>query len=115
MSKDIKLKEFFCTSCGKAFFLFGRGSTKYCSDLCRAQGPRSAWESRGKLQKKIDVERKDRKGKGRKRRVMCIETGEIYNSMVEAQKITGVNKNTISRCCSGFLKSAGGYHWELVD
>ena len=47
------------------------------------------------------------------KKVICIETGEIFNSMTEAQKIKKVNN--ISLCCSGKYKTAGGYHWRYYE
>lgn len=47
--------------------------------------------------------------------VRCIETGKEYTSMKEAQRFTGISNNTISRCCRGTQKTAGGYTWEFID
>ena len=44
--------------------------------------------------------------------VRCIETGEIYPSTMEAQRVTGINNASISRCCRGERKTAGNLHWE---
>lgn len=49
-----------------------------------------------------------------KYKIFCIETGVTYNSMKEASDITGVNYGNISSCCSGRLKTAGGYHWKKI-
>lgn len=38
-----------------------------------------------------------------------------YASAVDAQKATGINRNSIRRCCKGFLKHAGGYVWKNMD
>lgn len=46
--------------------------------------------------------------------VKCIETDVVYESARQAQMQTGVNRNNISSCCSGRLKTAGGYHWEKI-
>lgn len=46
------------------------------------------------------------------KKVKCLETGQVFNSMREAEEAYGI-KN-ISRCCSGKRKSVGGYHWETV-
>ena len=45
--------------------------------------------------------------------VQNIDTGEIYNSLKEAARSCGLKSGaTISDCCKGKLKTAGGYHWE---
>lgn len=47
------------------------------------------------------------------KKVKCIETGEVFNSIAEAGKKYGTNH--ISGACRGERKTAGGYHWEYVD
>ena len=50
------------------------------------------------------------------KKVLCVETGIIYNSIREAERITGVYNTNISACCLGRYKhkTAGGYHWEYI-
>lgn len=47
--------------------------------------------------------------------VWCVELQRMFKSMREAEKETGVPHGTISRCCRGTLKHAGGYHWERYN
>ncbi len=49
------------------------------------------------------------------RRVRCVETGVEYNSIREAGRIIGINRNSICNCLSGCSQTAAGYHWEYVD
>lgn len=35
-----------------------------------------------------------------------------FNNQVEAAKETGVKQGSISNCCRGFSKTAGGYKWR---
>lgn len=46
--------------------------------------------------------------------VICVETGIVYLSTLEAQRQLGVNHGSISRCCSNKQNVAGGYHWRYV-
>ena len=39
----------------------------------------------------------------------------IYNSMSEAERMTGIPNSNISKVCKGERKTAGGYHWEVVE
>lgn len=57
------------------------------------------------------------KNSATKRRVQCVETGEIFRSLLDAQKRTGIDRTVISRCCAGkpHSKTAGGYHWRFLD
>lgn len=43
-------------------------------------------------------------------KIICIETGKVYNSVKEAELVN--NSFHISRCCSGKRKTSGGYHWQ---
>lgn len=47
------------------------------------------------------------------KKVLCIETGIIYDNCVEAKKATGASK--VGECCRGRRKKSGGYHWRYVD
>lgn len=49
-----------------------------------------------------------------KRRVRNIETGEIFNSIVEAAEKYNIVPTHISRVCRGERNKTGGYHWEYV-
>ena len=47
--------------------------------------------------------------------VICVETGEIYNSLKEAGEKTGINYTNISSVLRGKHKTAGGFHWERYE
>lgn len=49
------------------------------------------------------------------KKVICIETGQVFDSIKEAGEVLNVNKDSISKCCRGVGKTAGGYHWEFVN
>lgn len=74
------------------------------------------WNKGKKMDKsscqKISVAKKGKKSPKRKK-VLCVEENKIYNSIVEAETLTGI-KN-ISRCCLGNTKRAGGYHWQYYN
>ena len=59
--------------------------------------------------RKISLSRKDKK------RVRCIETGEIFESLSEAARKYNSRHSDISRACRGLRNVAGGKHWEFVD
>lgn len=54
-------------------------------------------------------------GKGRKKKVKCIELNTIYDSQLEASRITGIGQQSISKAVNGKQRTAGGYHWEIID
>lgn len=51
-----------------------------------------------------------------KKKVMNVDTGITYNSLEDAAKSCGLLQgDTISLCCKGKQKKAGGYRWKFVD
>ena len=53
--------------------------------------------------------------KKRSKPVRCVETGIIYSSAKEAERLTGIRNGNINSCCNGRCKTAGGYHFEYVN
>lgn len=49
------------------------------------------------------------------RRVRCIETGELFNSINDACNKYNIRRTGITACCSGKQHLCGGFHWEYVD
>lgn len=48
------------------------------------------------------------------KRVLCVETGEVFPSTHEAERQTGINTGHISKVCSGKRETTGGFHWKFV-
>lgn len=48
------------------------------------------------------------------KQVRCITTGEIFGSIKEAQRKTGIARANITACCKGRRHTAGGYKWEYI-
>lgn len=57
----------------------------------------------------------ERQAKTISKRVRCVETGEIFDSIMEVERKIGLPNSNVSRCCKGKRKTCGGYHWEYVD
>ena len=49
------------------------------------------------------------------RKVLCLETGIIYESITNASKLTGICRTNIGKCCNKQMLSAGGCHWIFYD
>lgn len=49
------------------------------------------------------------------KRVVCVETGTIYESINSAARDTHVEQSNISRVLCGKQRTSGGYHWKYVD
>lgn len=61
--------------------------------------------------RKMSEAMKNRKDLSKK--VLCIETGEVFESTRDAQRKTGIYCSGISMVCNGKLKTAGGFHWKF--
>lgn len=47
-------------------------------------------------------------------RIRNVETGEVYDSCVEASLVYKCTRQNISMACCGRTKTACGYHWEKL-
>ena len=68
--------------------------------------------------KKYMIEQIKIKNKGKKpvtmKRVRCIETQEIFESVAQASKTYNIQACHISGCCKGKRKTCGNKHWEYI-
>lgn len=48
-------------------------------------------------------------------KVLCQETGEIFNTFRQAERKLGVHNRSIKYVCDGKRKVAGGYHFEYYE
>ena len=48
-------------------------------------------------------------------KVLCVETGIIYDSGKQASELTGTCRSSISNCLNGKRNKAGGFHWKEVS
>jgi len=49
------------------------------------------------------------------KKIICVETKEVFNSQLEAQEKTGTNHKYISQCCTGRQNTTGGFHWKYYE
>ena len=49
------------------------------------------------------------------KKVINIETNEIFENLIEAAKSIGKSSKLIGQCCNGKCKTAGGYHWKYIE
>lgn len=47
--------------------------------------------------------------------VICVETGQRFDTLTEASEWAKVNISNISACCRGRIKSIGGYRWKYAE
>lgn len=58
---------------------------------------------------------KERSAKSRQKKVICLETKEVFDSVTEAAKAVNINPSNISRCLTGRHKTAASYHWRYYE
>lgn len=49
-----------------------------------------------------------------KKRVVCLETGQVFDSVKDASESNHINYSSLSSTLHGRQKTAGGYHWEYA-
>lgn len=49
------------------------------------------------------------------KKVVCLETGEVFKSAVFASRCLGLNSSAVSGSINGKSKSAGGFHWKYWE
>lgn len=51
------------------------------------------------------------------KKVLCVETNVIYDSINDAVRATGIQKGGISKCCRKVphYNTAGGFHWKYCE
>ena len=49
------------------------------------------------------------------RKILCVDTDEVFNNAKEASKKTGANSSSIIRCCNGNCKKAGKLKWRYYE
>lgn len=53
--------------------------------------------------------------KGVAKPVLCVETGEIFETGAAAAKAVGRSPSAVSSALCGKIKTAGGYHWQIYE
>ena len=91
------------------------GSTKKVWWRCMKCG--SEWQSAPYSRSRLCCRSCNQKDAGlkRRKRIINIDTGEIYDSVSDVEMKTGISVQCIGLCCRGKLKTAGGYHWKYVE
>lgn len=89
----------------KRGYIYDAEMLKYLSDL--RKGEKNGFYGKHHTNEAIEKNRK-----AHCKKIVCIETGKTYNSILEAAKECNVNSTCISLCCKGSSVTAGGYHWK---
>lgn len=123
VSKETKLKLSESHK-GQIPWIKGRKHTDYSNELNRQKHlGKTAW-NKGKVfgdssKNKMSVSKKKLYENGwlpsNTKKVICLETGIIYNSAREAGRLLNLSSAHISSCCTGNRKSTGGFHFQHFE
>ena len=58
---------------------------------------------------------KERSAKARSKKIQCIETQEVFDSIKDAAKAINRSTGNICDCLAGRNKTTAGYHWKYYD
>lgn len=75
------------------------------------KGEKSFWYGKNHTEESIE---KMRASATNKRKVRCVETDVVYESINEAGRMNNINFRNIHTVCTGGRNTAGGFHWEFV-
>lgn len=50
----------------------------------------------------------------RAKKVVCVETGEVFNTVTDAARYIGKTNTHLCACCKGKVQTCGGYHWRYA-
>lgn len=75
---------------------------------------RKRW-SKQRSGRKLTPEWKAKIGKACQKKVVNLDTGEIFDSLKEAAEKYGIPATHITRVCKGRRKKTGGYRWQYYE
>ena len=81
---------------------------KYNIQHAQDNGHHRAWTDTDREKGKI------KRLKSVRKKVLCVDTNEIFESITAAAKAKKTHVQNICHCCNKKLNSAGGYHWEYA-
>lgn len=105
-----------CDYCGKTFErrpseIIGREHL-YCSQNCKNRHQKTMLK--GRSNPNFGNHKVAGANNGRAKKVLCITTGEVFNSAIEAGIKYGIKRGGIPACCRGEQKTAGGKEWKYL-
>ena len=95
---------------------------EWCDDKYNVNyGTRNERGAEKRKGKKHTEESKNKISESHYKKIKCVTTNEIFNSIIEASENYNINKSNITQCCRGKRKSAGKHPitgeklvWEYV-
>lgn len=99
--------------------LVGEKNPNYGKKLTAEQRAEIGRHSKGRLHteeyKEMMRQRMSGANNHKSRKVVCVETGEVFVSLSDVARSLGIGVSNISACVRGEQKTAGKYHWKYYD
>lgn len=80
-----------------------------------AQAGKEYWQEHPDEKKKVLEKMHNNAREIRSKQVICLETQEVFFSAREASLKLGLNPASISKACTGKVKTAKGHHWQYIS
>lgn len=96
---------------GRKGICVGESHPMYGKQLSAETRSKISAANRGKRKKRTEEHCK-RISEVRSKPIVCVETGVLYGSALEAEMQLGINRGNIGSCCTGKRKTAGGFTWR---
>ncbi|MBQ3642435.1 GIY-YIG nuclease family protein [bacterium] len=92
----------------KRGYIYDAEMLKYLSDI--RKGEKNGFYGKHHTEDTLKINRE-----AHSKKVVCIETGVVYQSIKEASNKMNLNKTCIGLCCNGKSITCGGYHWRFYE
>nr|DAP07818.1 MAG TPA: intron associated endonuclease [Caudoviricetes sp.] len=63
----------------------------------------------------INTIRSNQYNQANRKRIFCVETATVYESLRECEKALGMSRTQISRIAKGLVKNTRKYHFKFID
>lgn len=98
---------------------WNKGLTKETDERIRNAKPSSTSWKKGHLNSPEAMQRAHEASRGENskvaKKVVCVETGEVFVSGADAARKYNCYPANISRCLHGTIKTAAGLHWKFLE
>lgn len=124
ISKTLKRKRIICIETGIVYESISeaarqtgirRENLKAAVNRSRSSAGNYHWAETTDIERIQKLRQLNGKHKAAKRKVLCVETGTIYESITEAARAIKCNQSAISAALSGRIQSVKSYHWKYID
>lgn len=101
---------------GEKHFMYGKKHLKETKDkISKSHIGKLVGPDNGMFGKKRTDDEKNKISIKNSKKVLCLETGEIFSSCIEASNILNIDYSFLAKCCAGKRDTCKGLHFKYVD